>query len=237
MVGATLAWVLLLPGQIETLDLPGVPKGVPTAAVAATVRVVNLDRRVSGSGVIIRQKGPFVYVLTAKHLIDWGDKLEVVTFSGTPPKPERVCRVVRALARSDDLRDLALLRVAVGDRTPTPLPFCPERSVPNGKGFQALTVGCSGGAPPTCQLDEVVGARQARREVGGPAALFWEVDRKEAEGRSGGALVDRRGYLLGICSGTNREKSYFCHTDEVRTFLKGNGFAWLLEAESGMGGK
>jgi hypothetical protein len=78
---------------------------------------------------------------------------------------------------------------------------------------------------------DVLEARRARRE-GRESALFWEVGRKEAEGRSGGGLVDRRGALLGVCSGTNKEKSYFCHVDEIRAFLKETGFGWVVEPES-----
>jgi hypothetical protein len=73
-------------------------------------------------------------------------------------------------------------------------------------------------------VDEVLWKKLVRRQGAGKSAYFWELAGKQAEGRSGGPLLDKRGYLLGVCSGTNREKSYFCHTDEVRAFFKRSGF-------------
>jgi hypothetical protein len=34
--------------------------------------------------------------------------------------------------------------------------------------------------------------------------------------------------MLGVCSGTNKEKSYYCHLNEVRLFLQASGFDWLI---------
>jgi S1-C subfamily serine protease len=229
MVMLPLACLLLLPAQGEPADSSDFSKEQQTAALTATVRVVNVSRKVVGSGVILGRKGPFAYILTACHLVDRSDGLEVATFSTTSyPKPWRLYRSVRLVAGAGDIRDLALLRVVTDDPMPGTLALCPARFVPEGMGFKALSVGCSGGAAPTCQVDEVTGKKLARREAEGKAVAFWEVDRKQQEGRSGGPLVDRRGCLLGVCSGTNKEMSYFCHADEVRAFLIGSGFDWLI---------
>jgi S1-C subfamily serine protease len=223
-----LACVLLIPGQIETVPSVDFPKKAQMAAIAATMRVVNVSKRGEGSGVIVGRKGPFVYILTAQHVVDGGERLEVATFSATSyPRPHRRYRTVSVVAKAGDLRDLALLRLTTNDPMPGSLSLCPARLVPDGKRLAALTVGCSGGEAPTCQVDEVVGKKLARREAGGKTAYFWEVAQAPAEGRSGGPLVDQRGYLLGVCSGTNKGKAYFCHTDEVRAFLKQSGFDWL----------
>jgi len=225
----TLAYLLLLPGQIETVDSPTFSKELQTDAVTATVRVVNLSKQTEGSGVVIGRKGSFVYILTAYHLVDRANRLEVTTFSATSyPKPWKVYRSVRLVAKADDMRDLALLRIVTDDPMPGSLSLCPARLVPDGMGFKALTVGCARGEAPTCLVDEVNGKKLVRRQAADKPAYFWEVDRKQRGGRSGGPLVDRRGYLLGVCSGTNKEKSYFCHADDVRAFLKGSGFDWLI---------
>lgn len=227
MVG--LAFALLLPAQIETVETADFSKEAQTAALTATVRVVNGRQRVEGSGVVVGRKGSFVYVLTANHVVEKGDRLEVATFSAASyPKPARVYRSVRVVARAGDMRDLALLRVVTDDRMPGTLALCPARVVPEEAGFKALSVGCAGGEAPTVLVDDVAGKKRVRREGEDKAASFWEVDRKQAEGRSGGPLVDRRGYLLGVCSGTDRDKSYFCHPDEVRAFFKESGFDWLI---------
>jgi S1-C subfamily serine protease len=220
-----LAGLLLLPAQVESADFP---KERQTAALAATVRVANLSQKAVASGVLLGRKGSFVYVLTAHHLVGRGDRLEVATFTASSsPRPSRVYRSVQVVARAEDMRDLALLRVVTDDPMPGTLALCPARLLPEEMGFKALSVGCTGGEAPTCVVDEVAGKKLARRENEEKAAAFWEVDRKQPEGRSGGPLIDRRGYLLGICSGTNKEKGYFTHPDEVRAFLVDNGFDWL----------
>jgi S1-C subfamily serine protease len=224
-----LASLLALPGQIETVDSRDFSKEAQIAAVTATVRVLNLSRGVQGSGVIVGRKGSFIYILTAHHLVGSAERLQVLTYpAASYPRPARIYRSVRVVAEADDTRDLALIRVVSDDPLPGSLGLCPARVVPDGSGFKALTVGCPGGASPACMLDEVAGKKFARRQEGDRPAAFWEVDRQQKEGMSGGPLVDRRGYLIGVCSGTTRDKSYFCHPDEIRRFLKENGFDWLI---------
>jgi hypothetical protein len=101
--------------------------------------------------------------------------------------------------------------------------LCPARLVPAGKDFEALTVGCSEGEAPTCLVDVVAGKRFVRRGAAAKPVPLWEVDRRHLGGRSGGPLVSKAGHLLGVCSGTSKEKTYFCHTEEIRAFLKESG--------------
>ena len=210
----------LIPGQIETVDSASFSKELQQAAVLATVQVTNVSREVKGSGVIIGSKGPCVYILTAQHIIDKADSLEVEIFSAASfPQPHRMYRSVAIVAQTGDIQDLALLRVTTDDQLPKPLPLCPARLVSDDKGFEALSVGCADGNAPTCLVDKVLAKRLIRREAEDKAAHFWEIDRIQQEGRSGGPLVDKRGYLIGVCSGTNREKSYFCHTEEISRLL------------------
>jgi len=225
----SLACLLLNPVAIHAAESTDFPKAMQVAAVSATVRVVNVENQSGGSGVIVGRKGRFVYVLTAYHVAGETGRLEVATFAEkASPKAPRVYPAVRLVARAGGVRDLALLRVVTTDPMPAPLSLCPARLLPDGKeGFKALSVGCAGGEAPTCLVEEVVGKRRVRRTGAGQPADCWEVGRKQQVGRSGGPLVDRRGYLLGVCSGTNEGKSYFCHTDEARAFLKESGFDWL----------
>jgi hypothetical protein len=80
---------------------------------------------------------------------------------------------------------------------------------------------------PSCSVCHVNGKVLARHAAGGKAAYLWETDRKQEDGCSGGPLVDAAGHVLGVCSGTNSERSYFCHVSEVRAFLTANGFEWI----------
>jgi S1-C subfamily serine protease len=216
-------FLLLIPGQLA------VPSRVfskerQEAAVAATVRIADRARDVEGSGIILGKKGDFVYILTAHHLVARAKNLEIATFSSESyPKVHRVYRSARVIAGAGDARDLALIRLTTTDRMPGSASLCPTRLVPTRKDFEALTVGCSEGKAPTCLADVVAGKKLVRRGAASKSVPLWEVGRKHLEGRSGGPLVDRAGYLLGVCSGTNKEKTYFCHTEEIRAFLKENG--------------
>jgi hypothetical protein len=199
-------------------------------AVLATVRVRNLTEGTEGSGVLIGKGGPFVYFLTARHVVEGATNLEVAVLSrDSYPKPRATYLSTAVVAEKNGLVDLALLRLATTDSLPAGIRLCPERLVPTERDFPGLSVGCETGKEPACLLVKVAGKRQVRRQEKGETASFWEVDRKHATGRSGSPLLDKRGYLLGVCSGTNREKTYFTHPDEVRAFLKQNGFGWLTE--------
>lgn len=221
------ACLLLVPGQIETVESADYPAKAQIAAVAATVRIRNLTRKSEGSGVILGKKGAFVYVLTAQHVIEKGERMEVATFNETfYPRPANVYGAIQVVAKANDIRDLALLRVTIDGPIPGSLALCPARLVPDAKNFKGLTVGCIEGKP-TCQIDEVAGKRLIRRAEEDGSAQFWEVVKEQHGGRSGGPLVDKRGLLLGICSGVNKDKSYYSHTEEISAFLERNGFDWL----------
>jgi S1-C subfamily serine protease len=75
------ALLLLVPGDIDTVDSQDFPGEAQVQAVTATVRVGNLSRDVEGSGVLLKRNGPLVYVLTANHVVDGSRRLEVTTFS------------------------------------------------------------------------------------------------------------------------------------------------------------
>ncbi len=226
MFQATLFGFLLL-GQVETLDSADFPAKIQVAAVTATVRITNEAGKDSGSGVIIGRKGAFVYILTAQHVIAGAERLEVEVFSpASYPRPHRRYRSAQVVAGTDDIRDLALIRLVTDDPIAGSLALCPARLLPR-EDFKGLSVGCGAGKAPRCQIDEVLGKKLVRREGEGKTASFWEVDREQLPGRSGGPLIDKRGLLLGVCSGVNDTKSYFCHTDEIRSFLERAGFGWL----------
>jgi Trypsin-like peptidase domain len=222
------ACLLLLPGQIETIESADFSAKAQTAALTATVRIRNLEVMAEGSGIILGRKGGFVYILTAQHVIAKTKRLEIATFTAASyPRPARVYHSCVVVAQTNDLRDLALVRMVTDDKMPGSLPLCPARLAPDEKDFKALTVGCAADKPPTCLLETVGGKKRIRRQAEEEPAAFWEVGTENPEGRSGGPLVDKRGLLIGVCSGVNKDKAYFCHIDEINAFLERNGFDWL----------
>jgi S1-C subfamily serine protease len=221
-----LAFALLCPTQIRLAEAPEFPPHMQVACVTATVQVRNIDG--VGSGVLLAKSGEFVYVLTAQHIVAKADNLEVAVYSKeTYPQPRTVYKGVEIVAQTSGLADLAILRFATADTMPAFLRLCPAPLVPGQ--FLGLSAGCGGGEAPTARVDKVPAKTLGRRPPSDETCAFWESERKPMPGRSGGPLIDARGHLLGICSGANREKSYFTHVDEIRKFLRLNGLRWLGE--------
>ena len=237
-----LCFLLLLPGEIDVLDSKVFSKALQESAVTATTRIVNttMDRAtggVTGSGVIIKQSSAFVYVLTAGHLVRKGDDLEVAVYSTKSyPKPATIYRSGLVLAQSA-LPDLAVVRVATRDVMPGVRRLCPPRLVPEGKDLPGLTIGCKGGRAPDGVLVTVLGKRRVVKPGGRLASLCWETPEAPDKGRSGGPLLDRRGYVIGVASGVGDGKGYYTHAEEIHAFLKRSGLGWLSEEKNSAPGR
>jgi S1-C subfamily serine protease len=223
----SVALLLLVPVQGEAFDTDEFPKELQARALSATVRVVNVSQKLQGSGTIIRQEKGELYILTAKHFLEKAEEVEVHTFSNkSPPALDKVYGSARVLARGKGIRDLALLRVRSDDPAPGVLPVCPsDPKLELGRG-EVFSVGFGEGDARTGFTDSVE-KRLVRRE--GEEIPMWEGSKASSRGRSGGAIVDKRGYLVGVASGVNDGKAYYCHIDDIRAFLKTNGVSWLYE--------
>ncbi len=230
MIALTL--LLLVPGDVEVLESKDFPKEAQLRALTAGVRVVNSTADATGSGVLLRRNGPVVYVLTAAHVVAGAKRLEVATFSTESyPKPAALYRSAEVIATSEEL-DLAVLRWTTRDALPGAMEVCPTTKVPEGKNFTALSVGCADGGAPTCALEEVKAKRRVRKPGAEVAVLCWETAAAPVKGRSGGPLVDARGYLIGVDSGAGDGKGYYIHIEAIHGFLKANGLKWLTEEKT-----
>jgi hypothetical protein len=222
--------LLIACAQFPVVDSADFAPKTQAAALAATVRIRDQSRSVTGSGVIVGGDDRGTYVLTAAHLIERIEQVEVQTFTAKSyPEPAETIAKVELVAKSDSLRDLAVLRVAVLKTPPCRL-VPPGHALPKTP-FKGLFLGCQDDKPPRAHQDEVRTAKKARRDSTQEPVLFWEVAAKQAAGQSGGPLLDREGFLLGICSGNNKDASYFCHAEEIHAFLKAHHLEFLVEAK------
>jgi S1-C subfamily serine protease len=227
----TLLLLLTLDNPIEVVESADFPAETQRSAVTATVRIKNVTQNTEGSGVVVGNTQGIVYILTASHVVDKAERLEVETFSRTSyPKPEATLSGAKVVEQSKE-QDLALLRLVTRDVVPAVLRVCPPASVPQDKEFAALTVGCSAGRAPSCAVEKVRGKKRVQRPGEKTAVTAWEMTRPPQEGRSGGPLIDGRGQLIGICSGIGDGKGYYCHTDAIHRFLKRSGLEFLYEGD------
>jgi hypothetical protein len=190
-------------------------------ALQATVRVAN--EKAEGTGIIIRQSGAWVYVLTAAHLTARAETVEVCLFSN---KSEKTVKRARVVARGKET-DVALLRFELREQTVTTIPLGPPDSDPKDNDFPALLTSCAEGTPTL--VEEVVRKKSVRKPNATEAKQMWEVDGTPPKGRSGGPLIDRHGHVLGLGSGAGGDKGYYTHIDDIRDCLRENGFRWLLD--------
>jgi S1-C subfamily serine protease len=198
-------------------------------AVAATVQVVDRARGTSGSGVVIGVAGPFIYVLTANHLVSTEHSMEIRALDNQSPGGEvRIVSPPEVLAGEADV-DLALLRVPASDWRPAAVRVCPPELVPREMGFSVVVTGWAGEATPGFRVAQVESRRQVRKSPESDAVWAWQTNEPHDRGDSGGAMVTAQGYLIGIASGVNEGKGYFAEAESMHRLLRQNGLKWLYE--------
>jgi S1-C subfamily serine protease len=214
-------------GQVESADFP---KEVQASALRAAVRIVNGATGANGTGVIVKQDANCIYVLTARHVVEKAEKVDVHTFSAESyPKAAKVYGSAQVIAQAKE-QDLAVVRIATRDKAPGVLPLCPAAKAPNDKDFPGMSVGCNDGKAPTCRAETVKGRKVVKRPGEDPL-VSWEVAAAPKAGRSGGPLLDKRGKVIGVASGGNDGLGYFAHIEEIERFLKQNVLEDLLEED------
>jgi S1-C subfamily serine protease len=212
--------VVLALAQSGEVKSPDFSKDMQASVLHATVRVDNNTKGMHGSGVIIKQDADFVFILTAWHLVGNVDDVDIQTFSAASyPKAAKTYTDATVLARSKT-QDLAVVRIKTRDKMPGVLPLCPAEKTPTDKDLPGLTCGCNDGDAPTCKTDTVKGRKKVRRPDQRDDVVNWETATAPVAGRSGGPLVDKQGYVIGIASGANNGLGYFVHPEEIAAFLK-----------------
>ena len=199
--------------------------------VAATPRLRAGDRA-AATAVVLARDGNSLYLLTAEHALDnnIGEWAFDFFADETAKKPSFTVRGAQVLLRKPTA-DFALLRVEVeAERIVATLPLAPPGSISKKFPFDATSVGCSLGDAPTTEKETVSAKRLAvRRED--EVAFFWQAEKGQSAGRSGGPLLNLDGQVIGICAATSLGKGYYVHLSEIHAGLKTAGYDWLWKGD------
>ena len=185
--------------------------------------------------IVLRAHGS-AYILTADHVlaVDGSGLPTVSTFTAkSVPFPSAKAAKVTVVRRLPDV-DVAVLRAEIADPTGV-IHMCPKEKLAGVAGPTAqmplpvLTAGMGGSFDsPVLLIDRVTGLRRAKP---GSGVLFFQADTAPSAGRSGGPLVDQRGYLIGICSGTRGGHGFYVSIGEIRAALGRKNLAWLVDGK------
>jgi S1-C subfamily serine protease len=189
-------WILLLTCSSLVGDLP-ISRDQERAFLASTVRIIDHSTMKGGvgTGAIIGSDDKGFFVLTAFHVIDPGEAIDVQWFD--EQRRPTTCGNVKILGSAPEA-DLGLLFVRTTYRPRHTLMVQSDENF-RGENQPVLSVGCSAGDFPTCLTEMLKGKIWLRR----PASQrsFWLTTQPAIGGRSGGPLVDATGSLIGICRG------------------------------------
>jgi Do/DeqQ family serine protease len=139
-----------------------------------------------GSGVIVRQEGKQVYVLTNNHVVGEAEEIDVTLYKGNT--------YTAKLVGKDERKDLAL--VVFEESKKLPVADLGDSDVVS-VGDWALAIG----NPLGYSYTVTAGIISAIGRHGGPGeniSDFIQTDAAINQGNSGGALVDIRGQVIGI---------------------------------------
>jgi S1-C subfamily serine protease len=185
-----------------------------------------------GTGVVIGRVKSTYYALTAYHVVRNVKLIELDWYSQkTWPQP-RLSRLSATLECFDETADLALLKFEVPQGIMIPVSHLAKIDDldPRKERIAVFSIGCDAGGLPSIREDWTSGKKLLLLKENTPRAFFWETENRTIPGRSGGALYNRDGSIIGICSATQSDLSYYVHIDEICAFCKKKKFDWLLNA-------
>lgn len=219
-----LSLVLALPieawGQVE--ESSAVSKELQWRTLAGTVRLngtVKNGHCCRGTGAIIARDGDSTYVLTAAHCVRDTTNLEVEYFEKASYSLRGHASERAVLVAADDASDIALLKVSKSMQPPHIIPICPADELPK-PGDIAWNIGCGSGNPPYCTIGTFAGED----------SLGLRTDYPGIGGFSGGPVLDNKGRLIGIWTGTRNKAGYAVSSDLMYQILDDNKLGPLTQA-------
>jgi hypothetical protein len=221
----------LTPGQyVESKDFP---REKQEAALAATAGIVDVATSGEGTAVVVNydKAKRVAYLLTAAHVVSPVGNVVNLEFFNPKKFPNAQKAVGFVVARMPN-EDIAIIEARIGDDVGV-LRICPRDKLPTPEKFNVpvLTVGCDGPNRTPLLLTDVVLSKKIPVKPSGARVLCWETKGMPVQGRSGGPLIDKRGYVMGICSGSENQRGYYTYILEIHKALSGAAFGWLVGDE------
>ncbi len=216
----SLLFLAALSGQF--VEHPLFTPAAQRAAFEATVRTSHPASRSTGTAVIVKNENGNTYLLTAAHLVppealperqDEDPKyVELFLYMVKNPNGVSSHGKARVIARMPE-RDLAVLEAKLPN-PPAPMPICPRDKLVMRLPMTVMTLGAIPDGPPEIVFDQVK-EKKLVKKPDHTEANYWEADTPQRIGRSGGPMIDTRGYVIGIASGTQHQKGYYICVDEI----------------------
>jgi hypothetical protein len=229
-----LLFAAALPGQF--VDNPQFPRAQQQTAFEATVRTYHPASRSHGTAVAVGKRNKVVYFLTAAHLVpeqpvpgrekEDPKAVELYLYAAKNPNKTASQAGARVMARMPN-EDFAIFAAELPS-FPDVIAVCPKDKRAVQLPIPVMTVGTLADGPPDIQFDTVK-AKKLLRKPDGTEALYWEADKPQQVGRSGGPMIGPGGYLIGIASGTWHQKGYYTYINEIHRDLAESGYGWLVK--------
>src|SRR5262245_19809211 len=103
---------MVLFGQLPTIDAEGFSPAVQKDTILATVHVINEKKKTYGAGVLLNPTGRFTYVLTAAHVVEGAETVEVLAFDiKSYPKAARKYKSLSIVRGKNRQPDLAIVKL------------------------------------------------------------------------------------------------------------------------------